>query len=228
MGLLPEALRLRADGGHPSAPGQCVRAAIRSTNRAELLIRLGRGEAEHLLNEVEAGVAKGIDAYVGRARRVKVLRTLRAAVETRYADAIRLGSDVGPGSGTTPDATSLLASALVDHARARMGHALRREPIAVPSSVSLSTAREIRYWRVATRLASGDTARALDELELLPALPRAPMSWSGVWRPLGEWPPADPRVRITRATSPNARGRPGNVSRRRGKQRSRFTAPDRI
>jgi hypothetical protein len=177
MGLLPEALhsRERTEDIHRRL-GNAFALPFDLTNRAELLIRLGRGEeAEHLLNEVEAGIAKGIDAYVGRARRVKVLRTLRAAVETRYADVIRLGSDVGPGSGTTPDATSLLASALVDHARARMGHALRGEPIAVPSSVALSTAREIRYWRVAARLVSGDGARALDEAsELLQDLPRAP------------------------------------------------------
>ena len=148
-----------------------------STNRAELLIRLGHGEkAETLLREVDAGIAKGIDAYVGRARRQKVLRTLRATIDRRYMEAITLGLEVGPAQANARW-DRLLASALVNHARARLrkGGAYAEPPL--PPSLALPTAREIRYWRIATRLASGEAAKALaDASALLEDMSRAPSS----------------------------------------------------
>jgi tetratricopeptide (TPR) repeat protein len=177
LGLLPDALkyRERAEDIH-RRQGNAYDLSYDLTNRAELLVRLGRGnEAEEPLREVEAGIAKGIDAYVGRTRRVKQLRALRATVEGHYADAARLGSEVGPGSGKVPDGLSLLASALVDHANARMRQPRRSDQTGVPSTVSLSLSREIRYWRLATRLASGDAHRTLEGASsMLQELPRAP------------------------------------------------------
>ena len=101
LGFLPDALRYRerAEEIH-RRQGNAYVLAFDLTNRAELLIRLGHGEkAETLLREVDAGIAKGIDAYVGRARRQKVLRTLRATIDGRYMEAVTLGVDVGPGTG---------------------------------------------------------------------------------------------------------------------------------
>ena len=153
------------------------------TNRAELLIRLGRGEsAEALLREVELGIAKGIDAYIGRARRVKVLRTLRATIDQRYEEAARLGVEVGPGAGPAPDATGLLAGALVDHARLRLRKTAKYvQPPRVPSTVPLPASREIRYWRVAACRASGDSPRALagasELLEDVPGVKSDELGW---------------------------------------------------
>ncbi len=179
LGFLPDALRYRERGEEiHRRQGNAYVLAFDLTNRAELLIRLGHGEkAETLLREVDAGIAKGIDAYVGRARRQKVLRTLRATIDRRYKEAITLGVDVGPGTGKTPDGTGLLASALVDHARARLRQGGTYVEPPLPPSLALSTAREIRYWRIATRLASGQAARALaDASALLEDMSRAPSS----------------------------------------------------
>ena len=179
LGLLPDALRYRehAEEIH-RRQGNAYVLAFDLTNRAELLIRLGHGEkAETLLREVDAGIAKGIDAYVGRARRQRVLRTLRATIDRRYMEAITLGVDVGPGTGKTPDGTGFLASALVDHARARLRQGGTYVEPPLPPSLALSTAREIRYWRIATRLASGQAAKALaDAAALLEDMSRAPSS----------------------------------------------------
>ena len=179
LGFLPDALRYRerAEEIH-RRQGNAYVLAFDLTNRAELLIRLGHGEkAETLLREVDAGIAKGIDAYVGRARRQRVLRTLRATIDGRYMEAVTLGLEVGSGTGKTPDGTALLASALVDHARARLrkGGTYAEPPL--PPSLALPTAREIRYWRIATRLASGQAAKALaDASALLEDMTRAPSS----------------------------------------------------
>ena len=177
LGLLPDALRYRerAEEIH-RRQGNAYSLAFDLTNRAELLIRLGHGEkAEALLREVDAGIDKGIDAYIGRTRRVKVLRTLHATVDGRWSDTVTTGLGVGPGTGKTPDGTALLASALVDHARARLGQAGRPIEPDLPTSLPLPTSREIRYWRITTRLVSGDSAKALaDASELLDELSRAP------------------------------------------------------
>ena len=177
LGLLPEALRSRdrAEAIHRRQGDQYV-LPFDLTNRAELLIRLGRGDqADAPLQEVEAGIAKGIDSYVGRTRRIRLLRALRDTIVGRYDDAARAAAEVGPGPGPGPDGTSLLAAALVDHASARRGRKSGVEPAPIPETVALSTAREIRYWRLAAHVARrGSTAALQAGKELLDALPRAP------------------------------------------------------
>jgi tetratricopeptide (TPR) repeat protein len=177
LGLLPDALRNRerAEDIH-RRQGNAYTLPFDLTNRAELLIRLGHGEkAEALLREVDAGIDRGIDAYIGRTRRVKLLRTLRATVDGRWADTVTAGLSVGPGTGKTPDGTALLASALVDHARARLSLGGTRVEPDLPTFLPLPTSREIRYWRIATRLVSGESAQALaGASELLDELSHAP------------------------------------------------------
>jgi serine/threonine protein kinase len=177
LGRLPDALtfRERAEEIH-RRQGNAYDLPFDLTNRAELLVRLGRGnEAEEPLREVEAGIAKGIDAYVGRTRRVKLLRTLRATIDGHYAEAARFGSEVGLGPGKSPDGTGLLVAALVDHANVLMHQSRTGVQPAVPPTVALSLSREIRYWRLATRLASNDARGTLEDVSsMLQELPRAP------------------------------------------------------
>ena len=163
LGLLPDALRWREQLEEiHRRQGNAYALPFDLTNRAELLIRLGRGaESEPLLREVEAGIAKGIDAYVGRARRVKVLRAFDAAIAGRYADTIRHGSDVGPGSGKVPDSTAALAHALVDYARARLRQPPRGDAPPLSATATVATSREVRYWNLASRLARRDSAAVL-------------------------------------------------------------------
>ncbi len=106
---------------------------------------------------------------------MKLLRTLRATIDGHYAEAARFGSEVGPGPGKSPDGTSLLAAALVDHANVLMHQSRTGAQPAVPLTVALSLSREIRYWRLATRLASNDARGTLEGVSsMLQELPRAP------------------------------------------------------
>jgi len=177
LGLLPAALqaRDRAEGIHRRQGNHYV-LPFDLANRAELLIRLGRSdEANGPLQEIEAGIAKGIDAYVARTRRVKLLRALAATIASRYADASRAAADVGSGTGSRPDGMAMLATALVDHASARSGRAMRPAATPIPDTVAISTAREIKYWRIATLVARREYSAALGVVaELLDGLARAP------------------------------------------------------
>ena len=66
-------------------------------NRADLLIRLGRlDDASGALDELDAGIKTGIDAYVGRARRAVYLRGLAAVTALRLQDAVRHLRSVQP------------------------------------------------------------------------------------------------------------------------------------
>ena len=148
--LLPDALRYRerAEEIH-RRQGNAYTLAFDLTNRAELLIRLGHGEkAEALLREVDAGIDKGIDAYVGRTRRVKVLRTLRATVDGRWADTVTAGLSVGPGPAKRPmgrRSWRRRSSIMRAHVCAAAASRVQPHP---PASLPLPTSREIRYWRV--------------------------------------------------------------------------------
>ena len=149
--LLPDALRFRerAEEIH-RRQGNAYTLAFDLTNRAELLIRLGHGEkAEALLREVVAGIDKGIDAYVGRTRRVKVLRTLRATVDGRWADTVTAGLSVGPGTGQSarwdgaPGVGARRSCPRTSAPRRRL--AFEPDP---PASLPLPTSREIRDRRL--------------------------------------------------------------------------------
>ena len=109
----PEALQLRQraedifrrQGDQSSLPYALV-------NRAEVLTRLGRlEEAEQALAEVDAGIAHGLEAYKGRARRVAALRALGAAIALRCDNALRFASDARPDPAGT-DSASLVAMAV--------------------------------------------------------------------------------------------------------------------
>src|SRR5690606_3162385 len=87
-GALPSALahRLRALEIRRRLTDQsCLAWDLTST--ADLLIRRGRhDEAVPLLDEIDAGVTRGIDAYRPRLRRAIVLRALSAAIRHQAAD----------------------------------------------------------------------------------------------------------------------------------------------
>ncbi|MFO7694082.1 MAG: hypothetical protein R6V57_13420 [Vicinamibacterales bacterium] len=101
-------------------PGSISAACWRPpANRADLLIRLGRfDDAAQVLDELDAGVKAGIDAYVGRARRAAFLRALADAIALRPQDAIRHLRDVQPSS--EGDSVSVLAPVLLEYVQARL------------------------------------------------------------------------------------------------------------
>ena len=165
LGLLPEAL------GHAERSEQIHREQgdtsllpFDITNRADLLIRLGRGDAaEPLLTEIDAAIAAGKETYVGRTRRVRLLRALRATVNQRYADAERYAASVLTSPGRGDDAIAAIASALSTHAQARLG---RKQVVFSPPPPKLPplTALEVAYWGALSRLAQSNFEAALAEV----------------------------------------------------------------
>ncbi len=108
-------------------------------NRAELLIRLGRlDDASRVLEELDAGIKAGIDAYVGRARRASFLRALADATALRPGDAVRRLRELTP---TGSDSVSILAPALLEYEQARLGRrAASGRPAAGPADIPVDPA----------------------------------------------------------------------------------------
>src|SRR5205823_2552979 len=99
LGGYPEALRLRerADAIHRQL-GDKRSLPYDLTNRADLLIRLGRpDEAASWLAELDTGIKAGIDSYVGRQGRATFLRALAEATALRCGEALRFAALVEHG-----------------------------------------------------------------------------------------------------------------------------------
>jgi predicted Ser/Thr protein kinase len=165
VGRLPEALayRERLEPMHRQAKDHSS-LPFDLANRADLLIRLGRGEeAEQLLAEIDKASAAGIQTYVARAARVAQLRALRASVELRFVDvgpaaaAVEKASAKPAGSPpTAPGGLQLYSRLLAEHARAQLGRSqMRPEAIAeLPGGATNPVdRREWSYWAAQTLLA---------------------------------------------------------------------------
>lgn len=182
LGNVPEALRLRerAEAIH-RRQGDRASLPYDLTNRAELLIRAGRNrDAAVLLDEVQAGIAAGIESYKGRQRRAISLRALNAVTELHCADALPLLDQLVADTRAT-DTASILMPALQRFCHARMG---RRPfvPLAPPpDDVDRASARERQYWIAAAALHSGDNTAAAQEAErglsMLGTLPNDELRW---------------------------------------------------
>ncbi|MEO6224062.1 MAG: protein kinase [Vicinamibacterales bacterium] len=170
LGQLPEALALRErlEKIHRTSNDH-VSLAFDLVNRADLLIRLGRGaESEAPLAEVDSGIAAGRQAYSGRSRRVSLMRAFRASIEERFGNVethTRLAID--PATGPPSD-TTLFAWLLAEHARARLGTS--REAVDViagwPGQASKpAMRREMTYWAARTLMLrrNPDLARKISE-----------------------------------------------------------------
>ena len=120
-------------------------------NTADLLIRLGRhDEAARLLDEFEAGIKNGIDAFKQRERRAPLLRALSAAVRHQFDELSPHAQELLPAGDVKPDSTSQLAAQLIVYADAARGRTAGVPRDAAPAgSASSSGARELRYWDLA-------------------------------------------------------------------------------
>jgi serine/threonine protein kinase len=137
------------------------------TNSSYLLIRLGRGdEAAPLMKEVEDGIAEGVGAYIGRARRLRLLRALDASTRRDFRAAAEAAEQLVGAPASKPDSTTLHATALLEQAYAHMKPAgvIARSSDSLGKDVSPSadTAREVTYLQLLTRLARGERQAALD------------------------------------------------------------------
>lgn len=184
QGRLPEALvaRDRIEDIHRTQ-GDQFSLPYDLVNRAELLVRLGRGaDAEVLLAQVDAGIASGQESYVGRTRRVALVRALRAATEGRDAEVIRHAPAAVGAGDVTRDSTALLGSALAAYARARLGRApTPADALLARQGVGSPVLREVRYWLARSRagLATRHEAVALVDaaLETAPVQQNAELRW---------------------------------------------------
>ena len=161
LGVLPEALALRerAEAIHRrQRDGRSLPYDL--TNRAELLILLGRnGQAAAALAEVEEGIQKKLDVYVGRQRRVTFLRALEAMSQCQY-----------PAGSRHRGTPSIGWIGFGSRAGARRGR-VRVRPATSPAPEargdprcgrqSCSAAGTAVTWYVATALALGNAAEAL-------------------------------------------------------------------
>jgi tetratricopeptide (TPR) repeat protein len=170
LGQLPDALALRErlEKLH-RASNDHLSLAFDLVNRADLLIRLGRGaEAEVALAEVEKGIAEGRQAYTGRGRRVSLMRALRASIEDRFGEVEKHARLATDATADPPSDTTLFAWLLAEHARARLGTSTAAVDViaAWPGQASEpSLRREMTYWAVRTLLLrrSMELARKMSE-----------------------------------------------------------------
>jgi hypothetical protein len=184
LGELPQALayRERVEAMH-RRQNEVSGLPYDLANRAELLIRLGRfEEGSRALDELDAGIKAGAEAYVGRARRAAYLRGLAAVTGLRAQDAAQRLGALQPFKGD--DTVSLLAPVMLDYALARQKRPSGtgpRAPTSNAASIAPVSARERQFWLAATALERGQAsvalARAERGLQLLGDLPNDELRW---------------------------------------------------
>jgi len=163
MGELPDALRAREQvvairrrqGDQGALPYDLA-------NQAELLIRLGRNaDAAKVLSELDAGAAAGLEAYVGRRRRVAYLRGLNATTLLRCDEARRSFERVA-SFGPSNETAALMTPIIVAFCGAR-GVAHREKALTLPADMNAVLTREAGYWLAAAALERGDAPAAQAE-----------------------------------------------------------------
>ena len=128
------------------------------TNTADLLIRLGRhAEGLRLLDEIDSGVAKKIEAYQPRARRAQALRAISAAIQNEFAEMRRHTESLAVHGGK-PDSNTQLTAVLQRYAGEPKTAARSSELL---GSATSSIGREVRYWDLLGKLTRGQLRAAL-------------------------------------------------------------------
>jgi tetratricopeptide (TPR) repeat protein/predicted Ser/Thr protein kinase len=172
------ALRLRAEEIHRRL-GDQASLPYDLTNRADLLVRLGRPEeAAQVLDVLDAGVAKHLDSYVARLGRARFARAMAAATALDCVNALQRMREMSGGPPIGGSA-AVWAPAIADFCNAR----LHRPRAAQPSleTAEHAAAREAYYWRAAAALAARDFTGALAEARrgsaLLGSIPNDELRW---------------------------------------------------
>ena len=171
------ALRQRAEQIHQRL-GDEASLPYDLTNRAELLVRMGRdAEAAQALDQLETGASKGLDSYVARLRRAAFARAMASATRLDCADALRRLRDLG--DAPVRGLPEVLAPAIADFCNARLHRP--RATLSSLKDVERSQAREALYWRAAAALSARDDNGALtaaqNALALLGTLPNDELRW---------------------------------------------------
>ena len=186
LGRLLEALALRErlEKMHRDTNDQTL-LAYDLVNRADLLIRLGRGaEGEAALAEVDRAIADGRQDYKSRLPRMALMRALRASIEGRYGEVEALALAVHGPASARPGDNALFARVLTEHAQARLGRSRTgvTEIAAWPGQASSpALGRELTYWVARTLIErrSFDLAYQVSQLawEAPPARTNLELRW---------------------------------------------------
>jgi eukaryotic-like serine/threonine-protein kinase len=161
LGSLPEALALRqrAEEIHRRQRSTTL-LPFDLTNRAELLIRLGRfDEASVALNEVDEGIAKKLDPYLSRLQRVAFLRALSETLANRLPEAANL-LKVMPRD-PADSAAGILAPPIAHYLQSKQRQAELSFPDTAATTNDRAVLRERQYWTAAAAVAKGDWQAAL-------------------------------------------------------------------
>jgi tetratricopeptide (TPR) repeat protein len=161
LGSLPEALalRTRAQAIHRRQHDMAL-LPYDLTNRAELLIQLGRlDEASMTLGEVEEGISKKVEGYAGRQTRVTALRTFAAIVAGNPLEAARIAEPFVV-TATKTDSSTVLVRCLLQYATANRNS---KQLLPLPGSATLSpaTERDLQYWVSLSHEARGEFQQSL-------------------------------------------------------------------
>jgi tetratricopeptide (TPR) repeat protein len=128
-------------------------------NKAQFLVRLGRGEdAAPLLDEVEDGARQGKQSYVDRLRRAAVWQAMRACIEERFREVESWAGRAKEGQASKPDENYRWGQVLHEYARARLRSSREAASVMVGWLNDVSdrpVRREMSYWVVQTLLARG-------------------------------------------------------------------------
>ncbi|MDQ3070908.1 MAG: protein kinase [Acidobacteriota bacterium] len=183
VGALPAALDYRTRGLEiHRRQNDIATLSFDLVNRADLLIRLGRhSDAAVLLDEIDAGIAAKLDAFAPRARRVKVLRALSAAIQRQRGASTRHARQVAPASGAEPDLPARLAALLLQYLDAP-GRAGIDPKVPLAGSLSAPGSRELRYWDLLGRLGRHDIRNVLVGVDETLSTPLATVSYEFEWR----------------------------------------------
>jgi tetratricopeptide (TPR) repeat protein len=180
LGDYPAALvlRQRAEDIH-RRQGDEASLPFDLTNRAELLVRLGRNsEAAQVLDAVDAGAAKGLESYTARRPRAMFARAMASATKLDCVDATDRLRDIAGGRSLSGSA-AVWAPAIADFCSARLHRP--RPAQASLQNVEHPAAREAYYWRAAAAATARDATDALAAarrgLALLGSLPNDELRW---------------------------------------------------
>ena len=157
-------------------------------NRAEILVRLGRGqEGEPLLAELVSKAAAGIESYRARTRRTAVVRAMRATFERNWVDVEREAAMAMALSSPAakPDTNWRWGAVLLEHAKAQQRRPGQPASVLtqwIADTTNAVTRREFAYWVGQTLVARGDARTAQEILGKVLTEPGAAESHEQLWR----------------------------------------------
>jgi tetratricopeptide (TPR) repeat protein/tRNA A-37 threonylcarbamoyl transferase component Bud32 len=185
----------KARGALPVALGSLARAeqinrdrqnnqslAFDLWNHADILVREGRfDDAASPLNEIDAGIAAHIGAFVARGRQATVVRATSAAEREQFGEVEQYCDQILGPDASAKDPAAAMARVLRANAQARSGHP-DRTPVDAPPPSDSDASRDLRYWAGIALLARADADGARIQADAILASLKSSPSSELEWR----------------------------------------------